>query len=263
MRKRTVFRSKQGEHCLSDVLKEFTRRVMVGWLPAYQREREHQPGEFEFQAKSIKVSERDASDMMRLIDAGCLIQTGRGNFTFARSSAKEALFWEGAKSRTPRCVTLWIEPVITLAALARLHFDYGWPIESLGSQSKKWEFDVVAFETAASEAEAIAGEVKKSTKELDVLIGHLQNFAASGCTEEPSDGGAKNAFRKWIGLRDRKIPLFWAVGPDRHEFAFAMQYLDDGCAKMVNIPLHRLRHRKVSEIGSVHEALASVTSCRV
>src|SRR5712664_1953376 len=42
-------------------------------------------------------------------------------------------------------VTIWVEPIITVAVLSRLHFKWGWPKELIGTQSQKWEFDVTAY----------------------------------------------------------------------------------------------------------------------
>jgi hypothetical protein len=40
---------------------------------------------------------------------------------------------------------VWIEPVVTIAAMARLHFEFGWPISCLGMQSKTWAFDLMGY----------------------------------------------------------------------------------------------------------------------
>jgi hypothetical protein len=52
-----------------------------------------------------------------------------------------------------------------VGGLARLHFDFRWPKELLGCQSKDWAFDLIAT-LPGKRVEHIACEVKKSSAEL-------------------------------------------------------------------------------------------------
>ena len=84
-----------------------------------------------------------------------------GFFLAPLSKAREQIFWTGSKNVDPRPLTLWIEPIITIGALAKLHVLYGWPAEKLGTQSKTWAFDLVGY-GANKNDELLACEVKKS-----------------------------------------------------------------------------------------------------
>ena len=74
-----------------------------------------------------------------------------------QSKTHEVIFWEHSTLITPRPITLWLEPVITIAAVARLHLDYGWPVDCLGMQSEDSAFDVMAFKPDDLKNEHIAG----------------------------------------------------------------------------------------------------------
>jgi hypothetical protein len=45
-------------------------------------------------------------------------------------------------------MTLWVEPIITIGALSRLHFEFGWPAAMLGMQTDDYAFDFVCREPA-------------------------------------------------------------------------------------------------------------------
>jgi hypothetical protein len=113
----------------------------------------------------------------------------------------------------PRPVYLWIEPIITIAAVARLHLGYGWPKELPGMQSEAYAFDLTAFKPQTPKNEYIAGEVKATTSELDRFFLALQQSCAAGeheCAVAPPL--RRNADKKWLGLRRCRTPLFWAIG---------------------------------------------------
>lgn len=151
------------------------------------------------------------------------------DFVCPRSRATEVIFWEGAKAVTPRPITLWLEPVITIAAMARLHLDYGWPLECLGTQSEKWKFDVMVFKSQDVKNEYVAGEVKKSSKELDELIINMQLSCAEGTLDYSTASRArKNAHNKWLGLQRCRAPLFWALGPGGDSRLYEVFYSSTG-----------------------------------
>lgn len=61
-----------------------------------------------------------------------------------------------------------------------MHFDFGWPKQLIGSQSKRdWAFDVLGRDVQSESSLRVAGEVKKSSREIDALIGHMQ-----GCGQQ-------------------------------------------------------------------------------
>lgn len=77
-----------------------------------------------------KLSEADARDFMYAVDSGLVNHQG-GAFEAACSRAKEYLFWEGPTDVSPRRLTLWMKPVITIAGLWRMYHEHGWPAERL------------------------------------------------------------------------------------------------------------------------------------
>ncbi|MEH6792468.1 hypothetical protein [Parasphingorhabdus sp.] len=93
-----------------------------------------------FQQKSIKVAEEDARYFMMAWNAGLIEHQGRGLYRAPNSAASEQFFWSGSRKAQPRSFTVWLEPVITVAGLARLNFDYGWPTCLIGTQSPDWAF---------------------------------------------------------------------------------------------------------------------------
>ena len=190
-----------------------------------------------FRPPLIPLSEIDMIDFLRGWDEQLFRPTGNGLYQAPRSGASEQFFWSGRKANTPRTFTLWLEPIITLAAIARMHLDFGCPKELIESQSKpKWAFDVVGYESKSDQNPLIACEVKKSRKEIDVLINYMQLFG-----REPSlsskllKGYKKNALMKVNALRDRKLGIFWAAGPGRYEKVFSIQYSEQGVIELESV----------------------------
>lgn len=176
---------------------------------------------------SSAVSAFDARWFLRGWEAGLLQHRGRGLYRAPRSAASEQFFWTGSKVEGVRSFTLWREPVITVAALARLHLEFGWPATLIGTQSVDWAFDLVAFRPGDT-TEAIAGEVKKTVREVDDLIELMTQYGRDPTLAEPTGGKARNAWRKVAALRARAAPLFWAVGPDGYGRVFRVRRDDAG-----------------------------------
>lgn len=195
-----------------------------------------------FDKKSIKLSEADMNDFVRLWNANILIPLGEGLYRGSKSSASEQFFWSGNKKQSPRPFTLWIEPIITVAALARLHFDYEWPSNLIGTQSGDgWAFDAIAYSSEEDLIETVACEVKKTAVEIDNLIEFMKSFAQQpDRTEEGLKGASLNAFRKLHALRTRRPKIFWALGPDRYEMIFKPSYYPDGTIDLVVVSAAQL-----------------------
>lgn len=115
-----------------------------------------------------KIEEPDAYDFMDAVDHG-LVTYEKGAFVAACSRLKEYMFWEGLRTGVPRRLTLWLEPIITIAGLRRLQRDFGWPPDRLGMQSSTWAFDFVGY-AADQETEVIVCEVKRTKREVDSLL---------------------------------------------------------------------------------------------
>jgi hypothetical protein len=94
-----------------------------------------------------------------------------------------------------------------------------------GYQSPGWAFDVTAYQPPDLKNEHIACEVKKSVFEVDQLVALMAHFGQNQPTGELG-GHKKNAHRKVQALRERRPPLFWAVGPDVSQ-VFRVTYDDE------------------------------------
>jgi hypothetical protein len=208
---------------------EFRELILGTLLPEFCNDPSRGYGCDGFKADWSKVADKDAEDFLVALELGLIEHRGRGLYRASRSKASEQFFWQGRKDISPRPVTLWVEPIITVAALFRLVYEFGWRKDLVGTQSKGWEFDVTAFHESALDNEYIACEVKKSVRELDELI-KLMIELSTGCgvPENKMSSREKNAFRKLKGLQERKPPIFWALGPDRANRIFQMTYMDDG-----------------------------------
>jgi hypothetical protein len=184
-----------------------------------------------FRSASVQIAEEDARYFLLGLDGGLIEHKGAGRYRTANSAATEQFFWEGPRGAEYRWFSLWLEPIITVAALARLHFDYGWPKELIGTQSADWTFDVVAFRPD-NVNEAIAGEVKKTPSEIDHLIRLMDEFGRDPKKEVPTSGRARNAFKKVAGLRARHAPVFWAVGPSGLSKVHRVEYNSNGTVEL-------------------------------
>jgi hypothetical protein len=208
-----------------DPLIEFAHRLWNEWLPTYCHDPKRGYAVAGYKANSNKVTPVDARDFLRALESHVVEDSGGGRYRLPKSEADAVIFWEGRKTKSPRPITLWMEPVITIASMARLHFDYGWPRSCLGMESAKWQFDFTAFLSTASATEHIAGEVKKSVKELDLLLEGLLASCREGRLHMATATAARiNAHRKWEGLRRSRAPLFWAVGPGGVSHLFRVSY---------------------------------------
>ena len=204
-----------------------------------------------FRHNFVQVDGVDADNFLKGLDAGLVKLVGR-LYRAPRSGAGEQFFWSGGKNLMPRPTTIWVEPIITVATLWKLHDDLGWPKDLLGTQSGDGAFDVMAYVDMASKSEYIACEVKKTTKELDSLIRTMRKFAALPVDAVASDR-EKNAFKKIVALRKRRPPLFWAVGPGGNSLAFKLSYSDDGLIALDEALILDLRYPP-SPVARLNEA---------
>lgn len=208
-----------------DILQRFTQRVCTDWLTTYCSDRKRNYDAAGFNKASIRVAEADAKDCMLAIDYGVVCDTHGGRYRANMSTAQEVLFWEGHKTKSPRPITLWLEPVITFAALARLHLVHGWPKEQLGMQPKGWAFDLAAHEATGDSPPRILGEVKKSGEELRRLRADLLKLS----TGEPAETVSINSAKKWKALLATKPAIVWLLAPNEESYVYAPSYSSDGC----------------------------------
>ena len=111
-------------------------------------------------------------------------------------------------------------PVITFAALARLHFRHGWPKEFLGSQPRGGAFDLVGFRRSDDQQPFLLGEVKKSSRELASLREDLLALADGASHEDRP----RNSINKWNALLKTRPALLWLVGPAEEEYVYVPAY---------------------------------------
>jgi len=194
-----------------------------------------------FVAKSNCVTEIDAKDFLRAWNAGLPVHQGRGQYLVGAGRVREQFFWSGAKSAENRSFTLWLEPVISMGAIARLHLDHGWPVSHLAAQSNDWAFDIVAL-ASDGVSQAIAGEVKKTCAEVDDLLERMVEFGANPLAPEPAPGKFRNAYKKVESLRNGRAAILWLIGPARYEKVIEVDYGDDGSMRFVYAHARKLAY---------------------
>jgi len=250
----------QNNNSMGKIVTDFSKRLLEDWLPSYCNDPKRNYSVEGFKHDSIKVSNQDARDFMRAIDTKIVTDVGGGRFRMPQSKASEVIFWEGSKTISPRPITLWLEPIITIAAMARLHLDYGWPIELLGMQSEEWAFDLCAFKPHDFKNEFIAGEIKKSSKEIDSLLANMHKSFSEGDLDNASVPQIRiNAHKKCLGLQRSRAMLFWALGPDGDSRLFEVTYFSNG-----EIKLNRTSDDQLHFTGNVktpQAALPTLSDC--
>jgi len=180
-----------------------------------------------FSEASIVVGEFDAANFLRSLDGGLAQDTGGGRYRCAQSKAVEQLFWEGKRDRVPRPITLWLEPVIGVATLARIHYDLGWPQAQLGMQTADYAFDLAVYSDGTSARQLIACEVKKSRLEVDGLVADLQHHSRERSVTPISPSQRhRNSIKKWGALRRHQPYFLWIVGPGGYGFAFELRHTE-------------------------------------
>lgn len=224
-------------------LDQFRARLHAEWLPAFANDNRRKLDVAGFREESIKIGEFDAGNFLRALDGRLIEDRGGGRYQCAQSKANEQLFWEGSKGISPRPITLWLEPIITIATIARLHYDLGWPIDRLGMQTADYAFDVAAYSGGEVGDLVIACEVKKTRSEVDHLISDLWQHS-----REPAAGPHStrprhlNSYRKWLSIRKRKPAFLWVVGPSGYGRAFALGHTNES-SSLEPIPIEKMGHR--------------------
>ena len=184
-----------------------------------------------FKEDSNRLEEEDCRYFLLAWESGIVRRVAPGKYQGPIESVVEHFFNHGPKSIEPRPYFLALEPFITFAALARLHYDHNWPTHCLATQSTDWAFDAVAYRPQ-SDAEHIAGEIKTTEQMMDRMIESMVDFGGRPEVQEPPSGPLQNAYRKVVGLRKRQAPIFWALGPSGYSRVFRVEYADDGFIKL-------------------------------
>ncbi len=174
-----------------------------------------------------------------------------GRYKARRGTATEPLFWEGARNTMPRPITFWLEPAITFAALARLHFDYGWPVDLLANQPRTWAFDLAAHDRADPNSYRILGEIKKSVKEAERLISDLTSAASGRAVESILPNSAK----KWDALSRLRPRLLWVVGPSGFSKVYWCDFSVRDTVRLKETTIDALRYEAPSRSEAVLEVM--------
>jgi hypothetical protein len=206
-------------------VQRFAERVRTKWLPDYCLDSARRYDPVGFKEVWSKLAEPDARDCMLAIDQGVVVDVKGGRWRAALSSADEVMFWEGRKDLPIRPITLWLEPVITIAAVGRLHARFGWPKEHLAMQPKGWAMDFAAYAGGDLGRPRVFGEVKKSSAELKRLRRDLLSM---------SEGGSKvmistNSAKKWQAILDSKPATLWLLGPNEESYLYTPVFRGNHC----------------------------------
>ena len=194
--------------------RKFKALVLDELLPTFCDYYSYDPAGFH-SATLDRISEHDAMWLLQALSTGSVTQD-QAFFQSALSGAKEQIFWQGTKSVSPRPITVWVEPVITIGAAGRLHSEFGWPNDLIGLQSKgNWAFDLVAY--GRDGEPLVACEVKKTKREIDDLVDAMLRYVPQlPLSEEPRRPRLRNAYGKVVGLRQLNPRCFWALGPNNY-----------------------------------------------
>ena len=225
-------------------LSPFQERMLTVLVPQFCDDPTRGWGRAGFTPDWNLVGTLDAEDFLYALDANLVEHVGRGQYNASLSNAKEQFFWSGSKASYPRKFTIWAEPVITVAVVGRLHRDYGWPTEFIGMQSKNGAFDFLTKTLGLPSRNYIAGEVKKTAQELKQMVEQMQYYGKRPYEVAPEKH--KNAYRKVLGLREWKAPIFWAVGPDRLSMVFQMSYSADGSMQFEQVSEEEIAYPRQS-----------------
>lgn len=238
---------KQGRLQMSSSLQRFEHLLYTHLIPEFCADSSRKLVPEGFQAVSQTIDEIDAQYFLKAWDNHLIKHIGRGQYRTPQSGASEQFFWEGSKKiERLRKFTLWKEPIITIGGIARLHFDYGWPIDliatqSKGTQSTRWAFDLVTY-LEQSNMEIIAGEVKKTKKEIDTMLDIMKNFPHPSLIPDDISKTKKNALKKLEGLRRGKASFFWALGPSGYSRTFLVNYSENDYVTLKEINDNSLRY---------------------
>ena len=232
-----------------NIQQKLRNKILNELLPTYCIDQKRNYAIEGFKMESLNLTNEDASHFFRAFEHSVVTDSGGGRYIMPKSKTFEMIFWEGSKLKSPRNITLWIEPIITIGAIGRLHLDLDWPKELLGMQSKDGAFDLVAYSSIESDDFYIAGEVKKTSKELHDLIHNLFNFdVATHYDYLKMDRKLVNSHKKWLSLKQSRAPYFWAIGPGDETNMFKVKYLQDGNIEFESTSLDEVRYSKVTSI---------------
>lgn len=251
------------------VIEVFKRRLYEEWLPHFCNDKKREKDGYSsavFKETSVdEVSGFDAENFMHALDNKLVRDHGGGRYHCKRPDALELgaevkIFKTDRKPIQvdgkivePRLLSLSVEELITIGAIARLVLDYGWSEKSLCMEIReKWPergttspFDFAVFDEVSSGIMCVAGEVKSKEKLLDALVEDLIDFGEAGLTSDSGLAKKEDAsYRKWEALLRRKASFFWAVGPNNYTHLYSVKYGADSTAIFTEVHIDKLMARK-------------------
>lgn len=212
---------------MSASIELFTARFYAEWLPRYCQHDELRKPEG-FRPESLeRLTEHDAYWFLRALRDGVVAEQD-GFFRAARSGANEQIVWTGLRSIVPQPISLWISPIISIAAAGRLFGEFGWDPDQIGLQPDKWAFDFLGYE---ADGVGIAGEARATPEDLERLVTLISAFGAElPLHAEPPEAEAarRNAYKKVLAIRTHRPRLLWALAPGGGGEVFRIEWSEAG-----------------------------------
>lgn len=228
---------------MSTSLQRFEHLLYNHLIPEFCSFRDIKPEGF--QEISQTIGEIDAQYFLKSWDNHLIKHAGRALYRTPKSGSSDSFFWHGQKNtKILRKFTLWKEQIIAIGGLSRLHFDYGWPVDLIATQSTGWAFDLVTY-SEKNNMEIIAGEVKKTQKEIDKMLDTMITFNHPSLIPNDVSNTKKNALKKLDGLRRGKARFFWALGPNGYSRTFSVSYPEDNYVILKEIDDFYLNYKSI------------------
>jgi hypothetical protein len=222
----------------SDAVARLETLIRDDWFDAYMRR--YHPGEQGVYVPGA-IDPHVAQGFLRGLDAGLFpVEDGEVEWPgptpegWPKASTPN-VYWEGRKDQLPRPISAGREALVTVAAVSDLHLDYGWPLDRIRIESPAKEGAgryALDFLVLGPHDEAIlAGEAKRSGRDLDRVLEEIQACAAMGRHSiddcHPSKPDRLGSHRKFGGLMAFQPPCFWAVA-EGYRRAFLVTYPGEG-----------------------------------
>lgn len=226
-----------------ETLATFRRRIRDEFLPQYLVDYGYEPGGYK--ASDQAVTPADAKWFLRALDEGVVTLLPKARLKLPASSVKAMIFWEHSRAVSPRPVGLHLEGVLSAGMAARLHFQYGWPIEQLGFEYPtrpgpgRRAFDLGALDGGGDLI--LAGEAKNERGELDHVLEVMQRCAEAGDHTHPKRHADQNGHNKWMGLMRCRPRVFFTYGPGEDWSVFEIAHGPDGRMSFREGPRELLR----------------------
>jgi hypothetical protein len=223
-----------------DVREEFRQRIRSQLLPTYLEDYGRTPGAYV--DREERITSLDAAWFLRSIDEGIVAVESKARLKLPASRVKAMIFWSGSGGAT----SIHLEGILSAGAAARLHIEYGWPVESLGFEFPdergpgRRAFDLGAV--GPSKRLVLAGEAKKSKAELDRVIDVMQQCSSLDKHEHAKGHKDQNGHRKMIGLVRCRPSIFWTFGPADDWSVFDVAYVGERRVELRPTGRDRLQH---------------------